>query len=454
MTATIENPVHADGEEAPGPPGPAGTPRWPLPSPSQWVSSVKSAVGDTSAPKWLGSLTSVGWAVVILGTVMWLIGVILGWDEFLVVAAVALLLLLLSVPFLFGRLATAAFVEVTPTRVQPGTRVIGRVVVRNDWDRRVRGVRVEVPVGRGLARFAIPSLAAAAEHEELFSIPTRRRAVIAVGPVSSTRGDALGLFRRAIRWDEPIIVRVHPATVPIPPMGTGLIRDLEGHTTDHLSNSDVAFHTLREYRPGDDRRHVHWRSSARIGKLLVRQFVDTRRTHVVVYLDQAMSSYSARPDGGPAGNPDEGDPSSSQEFEVAASVAGSIVRRVFTDEMDLTLLTDDQAAGGSSPIPSLDALSAAGLSNTRSGGSDAWSHASVRIARFTPDASIVVFVTGPLTTPAQIRLAAAPVSRDARVVAIRVCGVERTTWREVEGIALIDLANLGDLAAVLLAGTR
>ena len=162
--------------------------------------------------------------------------------------------------------------------------------------------------------------------------------------------------------------------MPIPPVGTGLIRDLEGHTTDHLSNSDVAFHTLREYTPGDDRRHVHWRSSARIGKLLVRQFVDTRRTHVVVYLDQALTSYNARTTAGLGGDSPEAVQPGSEEFEVAASVAGSIVRRVFTDEMDLTLLTDDQVVGGSSPIPSLDALSAAALSSGRWG--------SVRVGRY------------------------------------------------------------------------
>ena len=49
--------------------------------------------------------------------------------------------------------------------------------------------------------------------------------------------------------------------------------------------SDLAFHALREYQPGDDRRYVHWRSSAKHGRLLVRQFLDTRRSHLAVVVD-------------------------------------------------------------------------------------------------------------------------------------------------------------------------
>ena len=43
--------------------------------------------------------------------------------------------------------------------------------------------------------------------------------------------------------------------------------------------------TLREYAPGDDLRHVHWRSTARRGHLMMRQNETRRRAPVLLMLD-------------------------------------------------------------------------------------------------------------------------------------------------------------------------
>lgn len=454
MTATIEDPPVAGGDSPAKARRPTTSLKLVAARGRGLVAMLLASARAAKLPTWLQPLTTVGWSVAALGAVAWVSGVLLGWDELLVLAAVCLVLTLLSVPFLFGRLATDALLEVTPERVQPGTRVMGRLLVRNGWDRHVRGLDIEVPVGLGLAHFHIPGLAGGAEHEELFSIPTRRRAVIPVGPVSSTRGDPLGIWRRAVRWGEPITVRVHPETVLLPQIGTGLLRDLEGHTTDHLSNSDVAFHTLREYTPGDDRRHVHWRSSARTGKLLVRQFVDTRRTHVVVHLELAASAYTGDDPGARAWDASRTDLPAARAFEMAASVAGSIARRAHADGQDLTLLTDRDLARGPSPVPALDLLAEVAPQASRRGESRSPRSTSVRIARNAPDASILVLVTGPHTTPAELRLVAAPVARDARIVAIRAGSEGRTAWHQHEGITLIDLNDLADLAPALLAGAR
>src|SRR5699024_7558402 len=95
-----------------------------------------------------------------------------------------------------------------------------------------------------------------------------------------------------------------------------------------LSSSDIAFHALRDYAPGDDRRHVHWRTTARTGKLMVRQFEETRRSHVVVALDNLAEHYA-----------------SDDEIELAVSAAASIAAQTCRKEMQLTPCTVDERQG-------------------------------------------------------------------------------------------------------------
>ena len=80
---------------------------------------------------------------------------------------------------------------------------------------------------------------------------------------------------------------VAPRVTDLSVFAGGLTNDLDGATSQQLSMSDLAFHALREYVPGDDLRHVHWRSSAKAGELLVRQYHETRRGHVTVLVDPA-----------------------------------------------------------------------------------------------------------------------------------------------------------------------
>lgn len=108
-------------------------------------------------------------------------------------------------------------------------------------------------------------------------------AISSSGPAVSVRGDPLGFVRITVGMTDRVELFVHPVTVPLEPLGTGPPRDLEGCTTNDVSMSYLAFYALREYVPGDDRRHIHWRSTAKLatstqdGRFLVRQYLDSRR---------------------------------------------------------------------------------------------------------------------------------------------------------------------------------
>ena len=83
------------------------------------------------------------------------------------------------------------------------------------------------------------------------------------------------------------------------------MRDLEGRTVPKVSDNDVSFHALRGYVAGDDRRHIHWKSSAKTGTLMVRQFEETRRSHLLTMVSSRLEDYA-----------------SDEQFELAISVAG------------------------------------------------------------------------------------------------------------------------------------
>ena len=71
----------------------------------------------------------------------------------------------------------------------------------------------------------------------------------------------------------------------------GFVRDLDGEESTKRTASDLSFHTLREYVPGDDRRFIHWKSTARNGTLQVREFLQTHRSLVAVVLSGSSADY-------------------------------------------------------------------------------------------------------------------------------------------------------------------
>jgi hypothetical protein len=372
--------------------------------------------------------TQLGWIVAGLGVATWFVAWRLGWNEFATVAAGCALALAVSALFMLGRDRINVLIELTPPRVVVGEPATGRIAATNATGRRILPFRIEAPVGANYVRADVPSLAAQASHEELFVIPTSRRGVIGVGPASSVRGDPLGLMRREVAFTNRLDLYVHPKTVSLAGLATGWIRDLEGMTTNDLSPSDVELHTLREYVPGDDRRHVHWRTSARAGTLMVRQYVDTRRSHLMIVLSTAASEYA-----------------SDDEFELAVSISGSLGVRALRDDQELTCIA------GNVPIhaPSSDVL-LDGLAGVEFGrGPSDLAATVIEAVHAATTASVVTIVTGSRTDIPSLRLAAKWFPADLRVIAFRSTLDGRSSYRPAGNTTVLDVAGLDDLERLL-----
>ena len=276
----------------------------------------------TSAVAWCTSTVRPAGAVIaVTATVGLGLGLVLGWIEWLTAGIVALALLVMAVPFLFGARAYEVDLTLTHERVVAGDSVTGELTVRNRGTRVALPGRIDIPVGAGLVEFAVPLLRAGHTVAQPLDIPNLRRGIITVGPATTVRSDPIGMLRREHDFDDTHELYVHPRTVTLPSTSAGLIRDLEGAPTRRLVDADMSFHAIREYVPGDSRRQVHWKSTAKTGRLMVRQYEESRRSRMAVILASALDEYA-----------------DAEEFELAVSCAASLGMRAVRDARDLDIV--------------------------------------------------------------------------------------------------------------------
>ena len=204
-----------------------------------------------SAAAWSArTVRPAGVLVLIAATLGLGIGIAFGWVEWMVAGAIALLLAVMCVPFLFGARSYDVDLVLAHERVVAGDGVTGEIVVRNDGRRVALPGRLDIPVGAGLVEFGVPLLRPGHTVAQPLEIPALRRGIVTVGPATTVRSDPIGLLRREHAFEDVHELYVHPRTTSIPSTSAGLIRDLEGNPTRRLVDADMSFHAIREYAPG------------------------------------------------------------------------------------------------------------------------------------------------------------------------------------------------------------
>lgn len=288
---------------------------------------------------------------------------------------------------------------------------------------------VDVPVGDLSASFLVPRLGPGERWREPFLIPTSRRQVLTLGPATAVRSDALGLLSRDTVLSGKEEIFVHPPTTWPGYDATGLLRDLEGVESSSLSVSDVSFHALRDYLPGDDRRHVHWRSTARTGKLVVRQFEETRRSEHVIVVDPRLAAY-ARP----------------EDAELALAIGSSFAVDVLLHDRQGALWCGGQVMPMGSPMRLLDAVTEVTLMTE---GGDSLADQVHAAARTTPQASAVTLVTGDEADPQEVLRAVDAVPLSAVPLVIRATATGRVERRQLGRAAMFSCSELAQLRRIV-----
>lgn len=125
--------------------------------------------------------------------------------------------------------------------------------------------------------------------------------------------DPLGLVRREVPLESPGGLLVYPRIVELEGLFTdGGQRVGDGRRTQLRRQSGYDLHSVREHERGESLRRVHWPSTARRGKLMVKELEDAPRDESVVVLDGDAGTVAG-----------EGRDTS---FELAVRAAGSVAR--------------------------------------------------------------------------------------------------------------------------------
>jgi uncharacterized protein (DUF58 family) len=373
------------------------------------------------------AVTPAGRSLLLLGLVCYVIDTVGGWAVFQLLWVVCVLLGLVAVASSFLPARARAKIQLSPSRTMAGDDAQVVVTARSASLVPVPSPLISVPTGptNHLVRLRTLRRTPAEERIRLTGL---RRGVIQVGPVTARRTDPLSLLRWDERWSPAAELLVLPRVVEVESLGLGAIRDQEGIPSDEISMSDLAFHALREYVPGDDLRHVHWRSSAKADTLQIRQYQDTRRSHLTVVIDDDAGSYA--------------DP---EDFEVAVSAAASIAARAHRDGVDLSMLCGEHAVTGRGLDGVLDACC-----RIEPGTSEPVQTARQAI-RLAPQTSWLVVVTGGAAPDDLAGVLRSGLASDVTLLLIRVDGDEPTTVARANGARLLSLRVLDELPRALLA---
>lgn len=368
--------------------------------------------------------TGTAWLLLLTGVAAFLAGWRLGWVELFVVAAACFVAWIVALPFVLGHSTVTLVRSITPNRVTVGDQSLAELRATNESGRPTPAILVEERLDGVVTPIEVPGLRSGQSSEFLYRLPTERRGAFDIGPATVSKGDPLGLLRRAIGETPVERLWVRPRVLPTKALPTGFAKDLEGPTFDTSPAGDVAFHTIREYAHGDDIRHVHWMSTARKNTLMVRHYVDNRRPQLAVVLDGQLGVT---------------DPELFERaIEVGGSIGGSELQRGVRVSLRCageTLLSSVAVSGYDQLLDDLALVTATDVAPDQD---------VLSIAREEPGTTVVVLVTGSRSSDELLRLIE-PVRRRVRVVVVNVHDGDLPV--SVPRVRVINTSSLDEFAA-------
>ena len=141
-------------------------------------------------------------------------------------------------------------------------------------------------------RFVLEGIGHGWRRHVTYQVRSDVRGKFLIGPMTVRVSDPFGMVELGRAFTTTVPLTVTPRTVPLPVIPLG------GAWTGSGDNRPRAFAigsaedvTVREYRRGDELRRVHWRSSARVGELMVRREEQPWQSRATLFVDTRLISH-------------------------------------------------------------------------------------------------------------------------------------------------------------------
>lgn len=279
-------------------------------------------------------LTRSGLGVAVVGAVLAALGLRWRYPELVALGVVALVVVLVAFAIVRRPPPQSGRRRSFSHRVRRGDSIEVLFDLDNDSQFSVAPVTLLDRLGDDVHEERVPAMRAGASIQLRYEIPARRRGAHRLGPVELRRQDPLGLVVGQRELGGVAEVIVHPRVHQLGG-SSGVDRNAELEVTLRRASSDplAGFQSLREYVRGDDTRTIHWPTTARVGRPMVREFMDPRRPVFTIAVTTDAESYTE------------------QDFEEAVDVAASLASHVLRRGIDIVLRTTDRLhLGLHSPI--------------------------------------------------------------------------------------------------------
>ncbi len=270
--------------------------------------------------------TASGWLTALLALTAFFVGRALALQELVLLGAVGVLLMVgawLSVRYFCPAHACRRLIEPTlvPAFGSAAVELEFEPLARRLWRLPFSGtdsIVAHLPNG-STERFQIDFVAN--RNNVSYDFRPTKRGVVEFGLLSLNALDPFALARR--RWTQwspgQLLVLPHWEEILAPHTAISTKTWQEDRRSAWQGVSGHDFYALREYLSGDDARHVHWKSSARLGQLMIRQNEHQWELGISVVLDNRL---------GAAGT---------DEFEQMVGAAASIISACHASSLPVRL---------------------------------------------------------------------------------------------------------------------